>query len=106
MNGILCRSRNGRKAYNKSVNLGWIRAANKRFFCLKKVNLKIVALFKALIRKMTPWLRNTRATQNYVNNRSLVLPFFFFVQGYLTIIPRAGMGSESIAYEAEGRMGY
>ena len=25
---------------------------------------------------------------------------------YLTIIPRARMGSESIAYEAEGRMGY
>ena len=25
---------------------------------------------------------------------------------YLTIIPRAGMGSESIAHEAEGRMGY
>ena len=26
--------------------------------------------------------------------------------GQLTIIPRARMGSESIAYEAEGRMGY
>ena len=25
---------------------------------------------------------------------------------YLTIIPRAGMGSESIAHEAKGRMGY
>ena len=25
---------------------------------------------------------------------------------YLTIIPRARMGSESIAHEAEGRMGY
>ena len=25
---------------------------------------------------------------------------------YLTIVPRAGMGSESIAHEAEGRMGY
>ena len=25
---------------------------------------------------------------------------------YLTIIPRAQMGSESIAHEAEGRMGY
>ena len=25
---------------------------------------------------------------------------------YLTIIPRAPMGSESIAHEAEGRMGY
>ena len=27
-------------------------------------------------------------------------------QKYLTIIPRARMGSESIAHEAEGRMGY
>ena len=26
--------------------------------------------------------------------------------GYLTIIPRARMGSQSIAHEAEGRMGY
>ena len=25
---------------------------------------------------------------------------------YLTIIPRAQIGSESIAHEAEGRMGY
>ena len=28
------------------------------------------------------------------------------LQGYLTIIPRARMGSESIVHEAEGRMGY
>ena len=28
------------------------------------------------------------------------------VEVYLTIIPRARMGSESIAHEAEGRMGY
>ena len=28
------------------------------------------------------------------------------VRVYLTIIPRAPMGSESIAHEAEGRMGY
>ena len=27
-------------------------------------------------------------------------------QLYLTIIPRARMGSESMAHEAEGRMGY
>ena len=27
-------------------------------------------------------------------------------KNYLTIIPRARMGSESIAHEAEGRMGY
>ena len=26
--------------------------------------------------------------------------------GYLTIIPRARMGSKSIGHEAEGRMGY
>ena len=29
-----------------------------------------------------------------------------FTVFYLTIIPRARMGSESIAHEAEGRMGY
>ena len=28
------------------------------------------------------------------------------VNGYLTIIPRARMGYESIAHEAEGRVGY
>ena len=28
------------------------------------------------------------------------------LQNYLTIIPRARMGSESIVHEAEGRMGY
>ena len=27
-------------------------------------------------------------------------------QGYLTVIPRARVGSESIAHKAEGRMGY
>ena len=30
----------------------------------------------------------------------------FQVVGYLRIIPRARMGSESIAHEAEGRMSY
>ena len=29
-----------------------------------------------------------------------------FLLWYLTIIPQARMGSESIAHEAEGRMGY
>ena len=33
-------------------------------------------------------------------------PFSKIHLGYLTIIPRAQMGSESIAHEAEGRMGY
>ena len=28
------------------------------------------------------------------------------ISEYLTIIPRARMGSESIAHEAEGRIGY
>ena len=28
------------------------------------------------------------------------------ISGYLTIIPRARMGYESIAHEAEGQMGY
>ena len=35
------------------------------------------------------------------------LPLYIFLGlSYLTIIPRARMGSESIAHEAEGRMGY
>ena len=34
------------------------------------------------------------------------LSLFTFYIIYLTIIPRARMGSESIAHEAEGRMGY
>ena len=35
------------------------------------------------------------------------LPVFCgLILAYLTIIPRARMGSESIAHEAEGRMGY
>ena len=32
--------------------------------------------------------------------------FFKPCRDYLTIIPRVQMGSESIAHEAEGRMGY
>ena len=32
--------------------------------------------------------------------------FLVIVSGYLTIIPWAGMGSESIAHEAECRMSY
>ena len=31
---------------------------------------------------------------------------YIFALVYLTIIPRARMGSELIAHEAEGRMGY
>ena len=42
----------------------------------------------------------------------ITLPIFFATRAvlkigeYLTIIPRARMGSESIAHEAEGQMGY
>ena len=41
----------------------------------------------------------------------LAVPFFWRLfctidAGYLTIIPRARMGSASIAHEAEGRTGY
>ena len=42
----------------------------------------------------------------------IILQIFFATRavlkigGYLTIIPRARMGSESIAHEAEDRMGY
>ena len=38
------------------------------------------------------------AAEHHMNN--------FLVEWYLTIIPRARMGSESIAHEAEGQMGY
>ena len=38
--------------------------------------------------------------------RHLTLTVPLSTQVYLTIIPRARMGSESIAHEAEGRMGY
>ena len=45
------------------------------------------------------------------NRASLILVFYkrsdwFAILDYLTIIPRARIGSESIAHEAEGRMGY
>ena len=48
----------------------------------------------ALVDNTTP--RNTKE----------VLLILLGLAGYLTIIPRARMGSESIAHEAEGRMGY
>ena len=35
-----------------------------------------------------------------------VLQFYWHIREFLTIIPRAETGSESIAYAAEGRMGY
>ena len=37
--------------------------------------------------------------------RKIILPKYG-IREFLTIIPRARMGSESIAHEAEGRMGY
>ena len=40
-----------------------------------------------------------------VYNLILSLAYIFFCV-YLTIIPRARMGSESTAHEADGRMGY
>ena len=40
---------------------------------------------------------------DFLQNFGLLL---VIVSGYLTIISRARMGSESIAHEAEGRMGY
>ena len=42
------------------------------------------------------WYQNFKLEKTYLR-----IP-----KGYLTIIPRARMGSESIAHEAEGRMGY
>ena len=37
---------------------------------------------------------------------SKAVPLKAEAERYLTVIPRARMDSESIAYEAEGRMGY
>ena len=40
------------------------------------------------------------------NEKQPTILQFFLTMGQLTIIPRARMGYESIAHEAEGRMGY
>ena len=42
----------------------------------------------------------------YFNYNPLYTLTYPYLPMYLTIIPRARMGSESIAHEAEGRMGY
>ena len=42
----------------------------------------------------------------FLMNRLVLTSFLVFYAGYLKIIPRARMGSELIAHEAEGRMGY
>ena len=47
----------------------------------------------------------------FIENKDLLRGLFtvgnlYYCHGYLTVIPRARMGSESIAHEAEGRMGY
>ena len=42
----------------------------------------------------------------YFHNGSFEPRFYGFKEKYLTIIPRARMGSDSIVHEAEGRMGY
>ena len=36
----------------------------------------------------------------------ICIRMYIYIYIYLTIIPRARMGSESMAHEAEGRMGY
>ena len=42
----------------------------------------------------------------YLDNRNVSIHLFLRIHLYLTIIPRARMGSEAIAHEAECRMGY
>ena len=37
---------------------------------------------------------------------SMITPFIVLLVCIFNIIPRARMGSESVAHEAEGRMGY
>ena len=65
------------------------------------VNKTRVSHFKV---KNTP-LKHTNGKGNFKR----MLSFLQVDKGrlfFLTIIPRARMGSESIAHEAEGRMGY
>ena len=58
--------------------------------------LEIFNFWPEFIRWVNIFYKNI---QSYVINNGLCCD-------YLTIIPRARMGSESIAHEAEGRMGY
>ena len=85
-------------------------------FCL--INLLLFAVLVAVAvvvakaaeydaRKGLNFLRlNGRGSVSKENMNFLVMYFFWPVLGLLTIIPRARMGSESIAHEAEARMGY
>ena len=63
------------------------------------------------------WLIGRRKVRLPLRPRGTIHPIFQFRQivkfhdppsrhGQLTIIPRARIGSESIAHDAEGRMGY
>ena len=61
---------------------------------------------------LTPWTPDLEvqgsilAFQMVSLDKELYTTLSLFTQVYLTIIPRAQMGSESIAHEAEGWMGY
>ena len=57
--------------------------------------------------KVNNFLRlNGRGSVSKENMNFLVMYFFWPVLGLLTISPRARMGSESIANETEGLVGY
>ena len=61
---------------------------------------------------LVPGLSETVAGQknavdySYYYYYYICIIYILFIHIYLTIIPRAQMGSESIAHEAEGRMDY
>ena len=55
-------------------------------------NSQLTTISSAKYQLTTIFLANSRLTTNLVS--------------YSTVIPRARMGSESIAHEAEARMGY
>ena len=80
----------------------------------KNINFKSVALLTSLWDwKLILRSRQNRSKNKLVGENASTWKLFaqcygllIWVEAYLTIIPLALMTSESIAHEAEGRMGY
>ena len=82
-------------------------------FELRKTNVACVSLWPGAV--MTENIHDIIHCQsknemvkkaNYLSFRTYGVLSKFLSESYLTIIPRARMGYESIAYEAEGRVDY
>ena len=67
--------------------------------------MKIEHKFSFFIFQLSEKMNDPNIIYMYTNFWTAVT-WTCFDQRYLTIIPRARMGSESMAHEAEGRMGY